>query len=108
MTAANEKTVVAVALFVRLTARPGMQGALEALLRSGLSLAQAEPATTTWFALRLGPSTFGIFDTFADESGRQAHLSGPIAAALAAQASDLLADAPAIEYADVLGAKLPQ
>jgi quinol monooxygenase YgiN len=100
--------MVTVALFVRLTAKSGKEAAVEAFLRGGLSLALAEPATTVWFALRLGPSTFGIFDAFADDSGRQTHLAGPIAAALMAQASDLLAEPPAIEHVDVLAAKLPR
>ena len=99
--------MVTVALFVRLEAKPGKETAVETFLRGGLPLAQAEPATTTWFALRMGPSTFGIFDAFPDESGRQAHLQGPIAAALMAQAKDLLAEPPAIEKVDVLAAKLP-
>jgi quinol monooxygenase YgiN len=100
--------MVTVALLVRLEAKPGKEAAVEAFLRGGLPLAQAEPATTAWFALRLGPSTFGIFDAFPDESGRQAHLAGPIAAALMAQASDLLARPPAIEKVDVLAAKVSQ
>jgi quinol monooxygenase YgiN len=99
--------MVTKALFVRLQAKPGKEAAVDAFLRAGLPLAQAEPATTAWFALRMGPSTFGIFDAFPDESGRQAHLTGPIAAALMAQASDLLAEAPAIENVDLLAAKLP-
>jgi quinol monooxygenase YgiN len=99
--------MVTVALYVRLEAKAGKEAAVEAFLRSGLPLAQAEPATTVWFALRMGPSTFGIFDAFPNDSGRQAHLTGPIAAALMAQASDLLAKPPAIEKVDVLAAKLP-
>ena len=70
-------------------------------------MAQDEPATIAWFAIRLGPSTFGIFDAFPDESGREAHLSGAIAAALMERASDLLAQPPTIEKHDVLAAKLP-
>jgi quinol monooxygenase YgiN len=105
--AAHTLRMVQVALFVRLKAKPGKEAEVENFLRSGLPLAEAEPATTAWFAIRLGPSTFGIFDAFPDESGRQAHLSGPIAAALMAKAGDLLAEAPAIERADVLAAKLP-
>jgi len=97
-----------VALFVRLEAKPGQEGAVESFLRGGLPLAEAEPATTTWFALRLGPSTFGIFDTFPDDAGRQAHLQGPIAAALMAKASELLAQPPSIEKVDVLASKLPK
>ena len=62
---------------------------------------------TLWFALKITPSTFGIFDAFADEAGRDAHLAGPIAAALMAQASELLAHAPVIEKIDVLAVKLP-
>ena len=98
--------MVTVALFVRLVAKPGKEKEVEAFLRGGLPLAQAEPATIAWFALRLGPSTFGIFDAFPDESGRQAHLGGPIAAALMAQAADLLKEPPVIERADVLAVKL--
>src|SRR6266849_9556517 len=94
-----------VALFVRLEAKPGKEAEVEALLRGGLALAQQEPATTTWFGIRMGPTTFGIFDTFPDESGRQAHLAGPIAAALMAKASELLSAAPVIEKVDVLAAK---
>jgi quinol monooxygenase YgiN len=69
---------------------------------------RGEPATTAWFAIRLGPSTFGIFDAFPDETGRQAHLSGQVATALMAKASELLAQAPVIEKIDVLAAKLPR
>jgi quinol monooxygenase YgiN len=74
----------------------------------GLPIVQEEPATTVWFALRLGPSTFAIYDAFPDESGRQAHLSGRVAAALMEKASELLAQPPTIEKADILAAKLPQ
>ena len=99
--------MVTVALFVRLKAKTGKEAAVDTFLRSGLPLAQAEPATTAWFGLRMGPSTFGIFDAFPDESGRQAHLAGPIAAALMAQAADLLVEPPTIERVDVIAAKLP-
>lgn len=99
--------MVTVALLVRLEAKPGKEKEVEEFLNSGLALVQEEPDTTAWFALRLGPSTFGIFDAFPDESGRQAHLSGRVAAALMAKASDLLAQPPAIEKVDVLAAKLP-
>jgi quinol monooxygenase YgiN len=96
-----------VALWVRLEAKPGKESELESFLRAGLSLAQQEPATTSWFALRLSPSTFGIYDTFPDEAGRQAHLNGPIAAALMEKASTLLSKPPSIEKVEVLAAKLP-
>jgi quinol monooxygenase YgiN len=72
-----------------------------------LPIVQEEPATTAWFAIRMGPSTFGIFDAFPNDAGRQAHLSGRVAAALMAKAPDLLAKPPAIDRVDVLAAKLP-
>jgi quinol monooxygenase YgiN len=97
-----------VALFVRLEAKPGKEKDVAKFLETGLALANQEATTPIWFALRLGPSTFGVFDAFTDESGRQAHLNGPIAKALMAQAPDLFSKAPAIERVDVLGAKLPR
>ena len=99
--------MVTVALLVRLEAKPGKEADVEGFLCGGLALVQEEPATTAWFALRLGPSTFGIFDAFPDDAGRQAHLAGRVAAALMAQASELLAQPPSIEQIDVLAAKLP-
>jgi len=98
--------MVKVALLVRLEARPGQEGALESFLKSGLALANQEDFTPVWFALKIGPSTFGIFDAFADDSGRQAHLSGQIAAALMANAATLLATPPQIEKVDLLAVKL--
>lgn len=94
-------------IFVRLEARPGQEAALEGLLKGALPLARDEPATAVWFALKFGPSTFGIFDAFADEAGREAHLDGPIAAALKAKAGELLATPPAIEKVDLLAVKAP-
>ena len=99
--------MVKVALLVRLEAKPGKEMEVENFLRSGLPLVQAEPATTVWFGIRIGPSTFGIFDAFTDEAGRNAHLSGRVAAALIENASELLAQPPTIEKLDVLAAKLP-
>jgi hypothetical protein len=80
---------------------------VEDFLRSGLAIVQEEPATVAWFAIRMGPSTFGIFDAFPDENGRRAHLSGKVAAALKAKASELFAQPPSIEKIDVIAAKLP-
>ena len=99
--------MVSVALWVRLEAKPGKEAAVEAFLKGGLALANQEPATTAWFALKIGPSTFGIFDAFPDDTGRSAHLNGPIAAALMANASALLSSPPSIEKVDVLAAKMP-
>ena len=99
--------MVTVGLLVQLEARPGKEADVERFLKGGLALVVAEPATTAWFAIRLGPSTFGIFDAFPDESGREAHLAGRVAAALMEKASELLAQPPTIEKVDVLAAKLP-
>ena len=99
--------MVKVALLVRLQAKPGKEADVVSFLESGLALANQEAATPVWFALRRGPSTFGIFDAFADEAGRSAHLAGPIAAALMANAAELLSEPPQIEYVDLLAVKLP-
>ena len=96
-----------VALLVRLEAKPGKENEVESFLKSGLAIVEEEPDTIAWFAIRMSQSTFGIFDAFPDDSGRQAHLSGRVAAALMAKASELLAQPPAIEKVDVLAAKLP-
>ena len=103
----GERNMVNVGLFVRLEAKPGKEADVESFLRGGLSLAQEEPATTAWFAIRMGLSTFGIFNAFPDESGRQAHLSGRVAAALAEKASERFTKPPTIEKVDILAAKLP-
>ncbi len=97
--------MVTVALLVRLEAKPGKEAAVAEFLRGGLAIVQEEPATTAWFAIQMGPSTFGIFDAFPDDTGRQAHLSGRVAAALMAQAGELFSQPPVIEMVDVLAAK---
>ncbi len=99
--------MVTKALCVKLNAKPGKEAAVADFLRSGLAIVQDEPATTAWFALQFGPSTFGIFDAFPDEAGRNAHLTGRVAATLMAQAGDLLAEPPCIEKVEILAAKLP-
>jgi quinol monooxygenase YgiN len=99
--------MITAALFVRLEAKPGKESDVENFLRAGLPIVREEPATITWYAIRLGSSTFGVFDTFPDDSGRQAHLSGRVAAALMANASELLSQPPSIEKVDILAAKLP-
>ena len=100
--------MVSLGLFVRLEAKPGKEKEVVTFLKQGLQMANQEPTTLQWFALRLGASTFAIFDAFADESGRQTHLNGPIAKALMAHAPDLLAVPPSIEKTEILGAKLSQ
>jgi len=97
--------MVTVALWVRLDAKPGREGDLTAFLHAAAALAESEPETLVWFAVRLAPSTFGIFDAFPNEAGRTAHLMGPVAAALGEHASTLLASPPVIERLDVLAAK---
>ena len=98
--------MVQVGLLARLEVKPGKEAAVTELLTGALALANAEPATTVWFAIRLGQRTFGIFDAFPDEAGRDAHLAGPIAAALMANAAELLSQPPVIERVRVLAAKL--
>jgi quinol monooxygenase YgiN len=97
--------MVKVGLFARLQAKPGKEDEVAKLLEGALRLAQEEPQTTVWYALRFGPATFGIFDAFEGETGRQAHLEGRIAAALMAKAGELLAEPPKIEKVDLLAAK---
>ena len=99
--------MVRVGLAVRLEAKPGKEAEVAAFLKSGLALANQEAKTVVWFALQFGPSSFGIFDAFPDDSGRKAHLNGPIAAALMAKAGDLLSSPPKIDNVDVLAAKVP-
>lgn len=93
-------------LLVRFDALPGKEDDVKEFLDSGRALVGEEPATTAWFAIRLGPSSFGIFDVFPDDAGRDAHLSGPVAAALGEQTGALFSE-PTIEKLDVLGSKLP-
>jgi quinol monooxygenase YgiN len=103
----DSSSLARVGLFVRLEARPGKEAEVAAFLAGALPLAQDEASTTVWFAVRLGPTTFAIFDAFADDAGRQAHLGGRIAGALMAKAGELLATPPSIEKYDVLAVKLP-
>ncbi|MEJ8839568.1 putative quinol monooxygenase [Ramlibacter sp. AN1133] len=93
------------ALFVRLEARPGKEDQVAAFLQAGLRIAQEEATTPIWFALRLSPSTFGVFDAFHDQQGVTNHLEGPIAQALMAKADELFSKPPSIERIDVLGLK---
>ncbi|MBA3912517.1 MAG: antibiotic biosynthesis monooxygenase [Acidobacteriales bacterium] len=94
-------------LYVHLEAKPGKEHAVEDFLRSALPLVQQETGTLSWYAIRMGPTSFGIFDTFSDDSGREAHLNGKVAAALMEKAPELLAQQPRIEKVEVLVEKLP-
>jgi len=93
-------------LIVRFDALPGKEDEVAQFLDAGLPMVQQEPATIAWFGLRLGPSTFGIFDVFPDEDGRTAHLNGQVAAALGENTGKLFGD-PVIEQVDVQAFKLP-
>lgn len=92
------------ALLARFEANDGKEEQLAGFLEDALAMAREEPGMTTWFALRFDESSFGIFDTFPDQEGRQAHLEGEIAAALIADEDDLLASGPDIAEVDVLAA----
>lgn len=96
-----------VGLLVLLKAKQGKEADVQSFLESGRALVESEPETTAWFAIKMGPSEFGIFDAFPDDSGRQAHLAGRVAEALMAQASELFEEAPDIQPVDVLADKLP-
>ncbi|MFD8414883.1 putative quinol monooxygenase [Streptomyces sp. NPDC059650] len=106
MTNALVPDTTRIGLLARIEAKPEHVREVEELLTGALALAREEAGTTVWFALRLGTTTFGIFDAFATEEGRQAHLQGKIAAALMERAPELLAEAPEILPVDVLAAKL--
>jgi quinol monooxygenase YgiN len=97
--------MVKFALYVQLTAKKGKAAEVEAFLKSALPLAQGEKGTVTWYAFAEDEGSYGIFDTFETEEGRQAHLEGPIAKALMAKAAELLAEAPKIHKIKVLAAK---
>jgi quinol monooxygenase YgiN len=97
--------VAKLAIWAALESKPGKEKEVEEFLKSALPLAEKEDGTLTWYAVKIGPSKFGIFDTFAAESGREAHLTGDIAKALFAKAKDLLAKDPEIHKIEVLAAK---
>jgi quinol monooxygenase YgiN len=94
-------------LLVRLDAKPGKDADVENFLQSALPLVMQETATPAWFAIRFGRSEYGIFDAFPDDSGREAHLNGAVAAALRNRSSELFASPPRIQKLDVLADKLP-
>ena len=96
-----------VAILALLEAKPGKENEVEAFLKSAQPLAEQEAYTTSWYAVKLGPGKFGIFDTFKDEAGRNAHLTGPIAKALFARAEELFATPPQVQKLDILAAKVP-
>jgi len=100
-----ETLMIKLAFFARFEAKPGKEEAVKKCLETALGMAKKEPTTINWYALRLSPSTFGVFDTFHDEHGRQKHLNGPIGQALMANAPELFSSPPSIEPVEVLGSK---
>ena len=96
------------ALWVVLEAKSGKEAEVETFLQAGQALVKAEPKTMSWFAIKIGPSKYGIFDTFADAAGRDAHLNGKVAQALMQKAPEFLAKSPSIEKIDVIALKLPK
>ncbi len=97
--------MISVAILATLQAKPNKVAELSDMLKGAVELAQAEEQTISWYALQMGETTFGIFDTFEDEAGRQAHLNGQIAAALMEHADELLSEPPKIEQVTILAAK---
>lgn len=93
------------AIWVMLKAKPGKEAEIEAFLAQGASMANDEPGTVTWYGVRMGPGVYGVFDTFDDEAGRDAHLSGEIAKALMAKAPELFTNEPRIEQMEILSSK---
>ena len=93
------------AFLARFEAKPGKEEEVAKFLEIALDMAKKEPTTINWYALRLSPTTFGVFDTFNDEAGRQKHLNGPIGQALMAKAPELFSSPPAIDPVEVLGSK---
>ena len=100
--------MVNAAVLIRLDARSGKEDDVATFLQEGLAIVQEEPATTVWFSVRLGPSSFGIFAAFPDQDARVDHLAGDFGSALAERTSELLAQPPVIEDLDVLAAKLSE
>jgi len=97
--------MVKLAFFARLEAKPGKEEAVAKFLERALDMVKKEPTTINWYALRLSPTTFGVFDTFNSDDGRQRHLNGPVGQALMAAAPELFSSPPSIEPADILGSK---
>lgn len=97
--------MIKLAILAKLEAKAGKENEVEEFLKAGGSMSLDEPKTITWYAFKLGPTTFGIFDTFEEEEGRQAHLTGDIAKALMQKAPDLFVSSPDIQKAEVLAVK---
>ncbi|MBS0289779.1 MAG: antibiotic biosynthesis monooxygenase [Proteobacteria bacterium] len=97
--------MVKVGLLVRLEAKPGKEQEVEEFIQAGLALVEEEPKTVNWYGIKIGATTYGIFDTFNDDSGKEAHLTGKVAKALFEKAPDLFKEPPHVEAVDILAAK---
>lgn len=97
--------MVTKAIWVMLKAKPGKESEVEAFLSQGATLANDEARTVNWYGVKIAPGMYGVFDTFENEAGRDAHMSGEIAKALMAKAPDLFSNELKIEKMDVLAAK---
>ena len=95
------------AIWAEVEAKPGKEQAVAEFLKSAQALAEEEQGTLSWYAVRLGGANFGIFDTFADEKGREAHLNGKIAKALFAKTEELFVREPKVHKIEILAAKIP-
>jgi quinol monooxygenase YgiN len=100
-----EMFMIKLAFFAHFVAKPGKEDAVARFLEEALEMAKKEPTTINWYALRLSPNSFAVFDTFVDEEGRQKHLNGPIGQALMANAPELFSAPPSIEPVEILGFK---
>lgn len=96
------------AIWARVEAKPGREQEVADFLKSAQALAEREQGTTSWYAVKIGPARFGIFDTFADETGLDAHLSGEIAKALFGRAQELFIKEPEVHKIEILAAKAPR
>ncbi|PYX27508.1 MAG: antibiotic biosynthesis monooxygenase [Acidobacteria bacterium] len=93
------------AVWAQLEAKPGKEKEVEDPLKSAQPLAERESGTLSWYAIKMGPTTYGIFDAFADESSRNARLNGDIAKGLFAKAKDLFSKPPDIAKPEILAVK---
>jgi len=100
--------MVSLSVYVHMKAKPGKEQEVEDFLKSGLAIVEKEPGTIAWFAIKEGPGSYGIFDVFENEAGREAHLTGQVAKALFAKAPALFLEAPSVNKPGVLAAKLPK
>src|SRR3974390_2989840 len=105
LTPIMEITMIRLAFLAKFEAQPGKEEAVAKFLEFAHGMARKEPTTINWYAFRMSHNTFGVFDTFNDEAGRQKHLDGPIGQALMAKAPDLFSSAPSIVPVDLLGSK---